>query len=35
LRFKQELKELQKGHLIEIMNNDGDLGIYDSNKEKE
>ena len=34
MKYKQELTEVQKRHLIEIMNNDEDLGIYDSNKEK-
>ncbi len=30
LKYKQELKEVQKRHLIDIMSNDEELGIYDS-----
>jgi hypothetical protein len=30
IRYKQEMKEEQKKHLIDIMNADEELGLYDS-----
>ncbi len=30
LKFKNQMKQEQKNHLIEIMNNDDEIGLYDS-----